>query len=249
MIIKPYLCCPRLIYSRLVVHTACLKSDIDPSIDSWNMTYTMSLEVTREPNVQNIIPSMVNSNLQVASCVSGALILCVTVSTAFLMVKGGMMSFPPCSLIGQRHLKWWFMTLCAPSSHIAWHASPISLLTHYLSLTHFTLKVIPSVHPLPFFQHMPMWIHVLHISIPVLLNVEMAGWIVFTNLSATCCRIVWLFTRRFFSPFGIDYKYKKWKGLTPNYLFCRLCLKFYAVIVFIKIFCGQKWFTETNIFL
>ena len=48
------------------------------------------------------------------------------------------------------------------------------------------------------------------------------------NLSATCPRIAWLFTQRFFSLSGIDYKHEKWKALMPKYaLFPNLHYIFY----------------------
>ena len=100
------------------------------------------------------------------------------------------------------------------------------MVIHCKKLNQILLILWGDIHDLSQILHypgndsMPTWIHVLRPSIPVWLNVEMGGWIVFVNLSATCCRIVWLFTQRFFSPFGINYKYGKWKALTPNYDFC-----------------------------
>ena len=209
----------RAIYCRLAVHTPCLKSDIDPSTDISNMTCAVSLEVDKGLSDQNITLNMANRDLQEELCAFGALTPYVMDSTAFLTAKGGMMSFPPCLLIGQRRQKQWFMILHAPLNHIAWQASPIFLLTHCLLLTHFTPNAIPSAHLLPFFWHMPMWIPDLHALIPVLLNVEMAAWIAFTNLSATCPRIARLFTQKFFSLSGINYQYEKWKALRPKFCF------------------------------
>ena len=79
----------------------------------------MSLEVDEGLSVRNIIPSMANRGLRVASCASGALIPSAMGSTAFLAAKGGMMFFQPWSPVGQRRLKQWFMTLRAPLGHIA----------------------------------------------------------------------------------------------------------------------------------
>jgi hypothetical protein len=56
---------------------------------------------------------MVNRGLQEELCVFGALTPYAMASTAFLTVKGGMMSFLPCLPVGQRHQKLWFMTLRA----------------------------------------------------------------------------------------------------------------------------------------
>jgi hypothetical protein len=83
------------------------------------MMYATSLEVDEESSAQNITPSMANRDLRVASCVFGAHIPYVMASTAFLVVKDEMMFFPPCLLVGQRHLKQWYTTLRAPSNHIA----------------------------------------------------------------------------------------------------------------------------------
>jgi hypothetical protein len=83
------------------------------------MTYATSPEVDEEPSAPNITPNMANRDLRAESCVFGALIPYATASTAFLVAKGEMMSFPPCSLVGQRRLKQWFMTLHVPSNHIA----------------------------------------------------------------------------------------------------------------------------------
>jgi hypothetical protein len=83
------------------------------------MTCAASPEVDEGLSVQSITPSMVNRDLQEELCVFGALTPYVMDSTAFLAAKGGMMSFPPCLLVGQRRRKQWFMTLRAPSNHIA----------------------------------------------------------------------------------------------------------------------------------
>ena len=115
----------RLIYCRLVVHTPCLKSNIDPSTDISSMTCAASPEVDKGLSVWSITLSMANRDLQEELCVFGALTPYAMASTAFLMVKGGMMPFPPCLPVGQRHWKQWFMTLCVPLNCIAWHKSQI----------------------------------------------------------------------------------------------------------------------------
>ena len=83
------------------------------------MTYAASPEVGEGLSVQNITLSMANRDLQEELCVFGALTPYAMASTAFLAAKGGMMSFPPCLPVGQRHRKRWFITLRAPSNHIA----------------------------------------------------------------------------------------------------------------------------------